>query len=124
MKYLTFREADTLEYYLESFDEIKEAVVYERTADAVVRFDCKRSRIIDIIKAFSFDSVQVPEQVFECSGREQSAQYYDRIVTSVILHYGKRLILPFELRKLWVIAKTLKYIWRGLKTVKNKKLPP
>ncbi|MCR5683877.1 MAG: heavy metal translocating P-type ATPase, partial [Lachnospiraceae bacterium] len=122
MKYLTFHEADTLEYYLKSFDEIKEAVVYERTADAVVRFDCDRSKVIDIIKGFSFDSVQVPEQVFECSGREQSAKYYDRIVTSVILHYGTKFILPFDLRRIWTVAKTAKYIWRGLKTLRNRKL--
>ena len=122
MKRMSFREADTFEYYLGTFPEIRETKVYERTADAVIVFDCDRARAIEIVKGFSFDTVQVPEKVFECSGRELSAQYYDRLVTSVLLHYGKRLILPFDLRRLWVIAKTVKYVWRGLKTLKNKKL--
>lgn len=45
MKRMTFREADTFEYYLKSFDEIKEVRVYERTADAAVVYDCDRSKI-------------------------------------------------------------------------------
>ncbi|MCR5429188.1 MAG: heavy metal translocating P-type ATPase [Lachnospiraceae bacterium] len=122
MKRMSFREADTFEYYLGTFPEVRETKVYERTADAVIVFDCDRARAIEIVKGFSFDTVQVPEKVFECSGRELAAQYYDRLVTSVLLHYGKRLIIPFDLRRLWVIAKTAKYVWRGLKTLKNKKL--
>ena len=122
MKSFSFREADTLEYYLKESNGINEVKVYERTADAVVRYNCDRSAAIDIIKGFSFDKAQVPERVFEYSGRELSARYYDKIVTSVILHYGKRLILPMTLRILWVILKDIKYVWRGLKTLKNKKL--
>lgn len=122
MKSFSFHEADTLEYYLKESNGINEVKVYERTADAVVRYSCDRSEAIDIIKGFSFDKAQVPERVFEYSGRELSARYYDKIVTSVILHYGKRLILPMSLRILWVILKDIKYVWRGLKTLKNKKL--
>ncbi len=122
MKRMTFREADTLEYYLLGFDEISGAKVYERTADAVITFECGRERVTEILKGFSFDTVQVPEKVFECSGRELSAQYYDKLVTSVILHFGKRLVIPYDLRKIWVLIKTVKYVWRGLKTLKNKRL--
>ncbi|MCR5719901.1 MAG: heavy metal translocating P-type ATPase [Lachnospiraceae bacterium] len=120
MKRMTFREADIFEYYLKSFSEIREAKVYERTADAVIVFDCDRMRIIDYVKEFSFETVSVPENVFETSGREVSAYYYDRLVTTVILHYGKRLILPLDIRRLWVMLKTVKYAWRGIKTLKNR----
>ncbi|MCR4960950.1 MAG: heavy metal translocating P-type ATPase [Lachnospiraceae bacterium] len=122
MERMTFREADSLEYYLKTFPEIKEVKVYERTADAVINYICDRERVIEILKAFSFDKILVPERVFETSGRELSARYYDKIVTSVILHYGKRLVLPIDIRRIWVIAKTFKYAWRGLRTLKNKKL--
>ena len=122
MKRMTFREADTFEYYLKSVSGIREVKVYERTADAVIVFDCDRTHIINSIKGFSFENTAVPEKVFETSGRELSAQYYDRLVTTVILHYFKRLILPYDIRKLWVIIKTVKYAWRGIKTLKKKKL--
>lgn len=122
MKRLSFKEADTLEYYLKTHDEVREARVYERTADAVVFFTCDRSRIMEIIGAFSFDDIQVPERVFESSGRELSAKYYDKIVTTVILHYAKRIILPISIRRVFDIVKTFGYIIRGLKTLKNRRL--
>ena len=82
MKSFSFREADTLEYYLKESNGINEVKVYERTADAVVRYSCDRSEAIDIIKGFSFDKAQVPERVFEYSGRELSARYDIKITAS------------------------------------------
>ena len=122
MKRMSFRQADTVEYYLSGFDCIDKVKVYERTADVALVYRCSREQIIDILKSFSFAKANVPEKVFETSGRELSAKYYDKIVTTVILHYGKRLILPLRIRELWVMLKSVKYIFRGLKTLKNKKL--
>ncbi|MCR5094809.1 MAG: heavy metal translocating P-type ATPase [Lachnospiraceae bacterium] len=122
MKRMSFREADTLEYYLKSFDEVRDVRVYERTADAAIVYDCDRSEILDILKHFSFEDVTVPERVFECSGRELSARYYDRIATAVILHCGKQIILPFSIRRILDTLRTVKYIWRGVKTLRNRHL--
>ena len=36
MKRLTFREADILDHYLQGFPEIREVIVYERTADVAI----------------------------------------------------------------------------------------
>ena len=63
MDHLSFREADTLEYYLRSFEEVTEVRVYERTADAVIFFDCDRLRITEIVSAFFFYDVQDPGNV-------------------------------------------------------------
>ena len=122
MKYFSFREADTLEYYLKGFEEIREVKVYERTADAVIRFRCGRTKILGILKNFSFEKVAVPERVLECSGRELSAAYYDKVVSTVLLHYGKRLILPFPVRRVLDTIKAVKYLWRGVKTIRNRRL--
>lgn len=122
MDRMTFRQADTLEYYLKGFEEISEVKVYERTADAVVRYDCDRQRIIDILRDFSFENVNVPEIYFEMSGRELAAEYFDRIVTSIVLHYGKRIVLPFSIRRVWVFIKNIRFAWRGLKTIKTRRL--
>ncbi len=122
MKKMSFREADTLEYYLRNFEEIREVKVYERTADAVIFFDRDRSRIISILKGFSFENVHVPEKVFESSGREISAKYYERLVTTVFLHYVKKLVLPCDIRRVLAMLKSIKYVWRGLKTIKNRHL--
>ncbi|MCR4695997.1 MAG: heavy metal translocating P-type ATPase, partial [Lachnospiraceae bacterium] len=120
MKRMTFKEADSFEYYLNSYDGIKKVKVYERTADAVVFYNCTRREIIDYIRKFSFKTLQVPEKVFECSSRELEAKNSEKIITDIVLHYGKRLFLPLFVRRVWVIIKMLFYILRGLKTLKNK----
>ena len=118
-KRMTFREADILDFYLQGFEEIKETKVYERTADAVIVFDCDRNRALAILSGFSFDDAQVPESVLETSSRELSAKYRDRIVTDIIIHYAKRFILPTPIRRIWERVKAVKYIIRGLKTLAN-----
>ncbi|MCR5330032.1 MAG: heavy metal translocating P-type ATPase, partial [Lachnospiraceae bacterium] len=122
MRRMTFREADTLEYYLLGFGEIREVTVYERTADVVIVYDCVRERVLEIIKKYSPENINVPETVFESSGREASAKYKEKIVTSIILHYGQKLLLPAPVRMVLTAAKNVKYILRGLKTLKNRKL--
>ena len=122
MKRMTFKEADSFEYYLNCYDGIKKVKVYERTADAVVFYNCSRREIIDYVRKFSFKKLQVPEKVFECSSRELEAKYSEKIITDIVLHYGKRLILPLCVRRVWVIVKMLFYLLRGLKTLKNKRL--
>lgn len=122
MRRMTFREADTLDYYLKGFCAVKEVRVYERTADAAIVYEGARQDIIKILKDFSFEGTDVPERVLEGSGRELSAKYYDRIVTSIILHYGKRILLPVSIRWIWESIKTIKYIYRGLKTLRNRRL--
>ncbi len=122
MRRMTFREADTLDYYLQSFPEVLKAQVHERTADAVIFYEGDRARILEILKGFSFESTNVPERVFESSGREASAAYSDRIVGSILMHYGKSLLLPFRVRLVWDGIKAVKYILRGLKTIGNRRL--
>ncbi|MBR0435443.1 MAG: heavy metal translocating P-type ATPase [Lachnospiraceae bacterium] len=122
MPRMTFKEADILDYYLKSFDNVREATVYERTADAVIVYTGKRDEIVELLHKFSFESVNLPESISENSGRELSAMYYDRIVTSVILHYVKKLVIPVDIRKIFTVARAFKYVIRGLKTLKNKRL--
>lgn len=122
MKRLSFREADALEYYLNGFPEISSVRICERTADVAVKFSCDRERTLAIIRSFSFDEVQVPEHVLESSSREISAKYRDRLLTSVMMHYGKRLFLPTVVQDAWATMKTVKYIFRGLQSIKGWKL--
>ncbi len=117
MNRMSFREADTLDYYLEGFPEIAERKIYERTADLTIVYTCTRERAIEILRQFSFDRVDVPESVFETSGREVSAKYREKILSTTVLHYGNRLFLPPAIRNILTIAKSLKFVWRGLRTI-------
>ncbi len=118
----SFREADTLQYYLQSFPCIKKAEVYERTADAVVCFSGNRDEIIKILGDYDPERCDVPESFYESSSRELNATYFERIVVSIVWHYGKRLFLPMPLRIVLTCLNAVRYLWRGLKTVRSKKL--
>jgi heavy metal translocating P-type ATPase len=121
-KRLSFKEADTLQYYLENTPGVTKAVVYERTADAVIRYTCDRKDILERIKCYSPKRVDVPESYFEASGRELNAKYYEKIVTTTILHYGNKMFMPAPIRVCWTGMKALSYIRRGLRTIPEKKL--
>ena len=103
----TFKEADTLQYYLLGFDGIKKAVVYERPADAVVNYSCKRSELLEIIRNYSPEQVNVPDSYFESSSRELNAKYYEKIVMRVVWHYGKTMFIPVPIRTVLTCAKAV-----------------
>ncbi len=119
---MSFHEADTLQYYLQEAPEITEAKVYERTADAVVRFCCAKERVIEVLRSFHYEDVDVPESFFDSSSREVNARYYEKIVNSVIFRYARMLFLPSVLQKAWVIIQAGKYIRRALRTIPHKRL--
>lgn len=121
-KTMTDREADTLRYYLENCEMILDAKVYERTQDAVIRFSGERERVIDVLRAFSYERVQVPDSVLELSGRKTNREYLDHLAGQVIVHYGKKLILPYSVRCVIAAVKSLKYIWKGLRSVLNRRI--
>ena len=118
----TIREADTLQFYLQGYDAVLKAVVYERTADAVINYSCDRDKIIGSIRDFKPENVTVPESYYEASSRELNAEYHEKIVMSVVWHYTKKLLVPHAVRTLLTCLKTLKYVWRGLKTIPERKL--
>ncbi len=122
MKRMSFEEADTLQYYLQGFSCVSSAKVYERTADATICFTGDRDEAIDIVRSFHFEDVKVPESVLEHSGRELSAKYYEDIVSRIVLHYGKKLLLPLPIKTACSVIKSARYMWRGLKTIPHRRL--
>ncbi|MCR4793005.1 MAG: heavy metal translocating P-type ATPase [Lachnospiraceae bacterium] len=121
-KNMSFKEADALEYYLHGFTQIKEVKVYERTSDVVIIYECTRSMVLDILKGYDPEQLSVPSTVYESSGREITAMYRERIVTTILVHYCKKLIIPVSIRRIWEQIKAVRYIYRGIRTLKNKRL--
>ena len=121
-KRFSYREADTLQYYLQGFECIEKAVVYERTADAVIRYAGDRDEIIRIIRGFEPDEAEVPESFFESSSRELNAKYYENIVFSTVWHFGKTFLLPSPVRTVLTCVKAARFVFRGAKTIPERKL--
>ena len=47
-KRLSYKEADLFQYYLEELPQVTKAVVYERTADAVICYQGERSTLLKL----------------------------------------------------------------------------
>ena len=67
---MTFEEADTLQYYLSTRENVVSAKVQRRTSGAVICYRGDREEIIELLKNFHYKEVKVPEAVFQSSGRK------------------------------------------------------
>ena len=116
-KRMTLQQADILQYYLEMQDGIDSARVQERTCDATICYHGSREEVLQIVKNFSYERVDVPEDYLKNSGREMNREYKDKLVNKVVLHYGTKLLMPFSVREAIAAVKSVKYLWNGLCTL-------
>lgn len=119
---MTCAQADTLCWFLGRQEYVTDAKVYERTADAVICYTGSREEVIAVLKGFSYENTDVPENVLSSSGRELNSSFREQLITRVILHYGSKLIIPYPIRKVWLTFKALRYIWKGLKCLVKRKI--
>ena len=121
-KRLTYKEADLFQYYLEELLQVTKAVVYERTADAVICYQGERSALLKKIAAYRCKDVKVPDGILEHSGRELNAQYQEKLVHKVLFHYGRKLFLPAPITAAYTSLCAVRYIWKGIKTLAKGKI--
>lgn len=119
---MSVTQADTLLYYLKSLESVTQATVYERTADACICFSGDRASVIQALRRFRYESVEVPEAVLTNSGRALNNEYKDKIASQIAWHYARKLFLPYPLRAAWTIWKSLHYLKAGLYSLAHRKL--
>lgn len=121
-KRLTLKQADILEYYLNSHGNVTSAKVYERTMDAVIEYSGDRDEIIRLLSKFSFENVTVPTEVIESSGREINREYQEKLIIKILKRYTGKLLIPLPVRNCISTVKSIKYIWNGAKTLAKGKI--
>lgn len=121
-KRMTFEEADTLQYYLDSQEMITSSKVQERTQDATICYTGEKSAVIALLRSFHYEKVDVPDVYRQNSGRETNREYWDKLVTKVVVHYGNKLFLPMPIRTVITGVKSVKYIYRGIHTLLQRKI--
>lgn len=119
---MTCAEADTLSWFLEKQENITDVKVYERTADALICYMGNREEIINLLKNFDFQKVNVPENVLSSSGRTLNQTYREKLTVRAVLHYGGKLLLPSPVRKVWLTFKAMGYILKGLRCLQRGKI--
>lgn len=123
-KPMSLKDADILQYYLQSQPSVCAAKVYERTQDAAICYTGSREDLLKFLQRFSFScaSASVPDQVWQNSGRQVSREYGDKIVWKVVLRITNKLFLPLVLRRLMVCGRSARYIWRGARTLCRRRM--
>ena len=119
---MTFAEADILQYYLQTAVMVKNAKVYEKTADAVIEYTGDRAQVITLMRNFHYDDVEVPNGLIENSGREMNAEYKEKMILKVLMHYTGKIVLPYPVRAGLVAVRSLKYIKHGVQTLWQRKI--
>ena len=124
---MSCEQADILLYYLENIEGVESAKVYERTADAVVRYAADkdgfvRQNIVKEVQKFVYDKVEVPDGLIENSGRELNREFQEKLIGQITAHYARKFLLPAPFRAVYTGIKSLGYIWKGLQTLAQRKL--
>ena len=114
---MSYAQADTLLYFLHSRKEVTFAKVYDRTCDAVISYVGDRQTIIELLRGFHYEDVEVPEGLIENSGRELNNTYQEKLIGKIVFHYARRWILPYPIRICLTSIQSVKYLWKGLITL-------
>ena len=119
---MSYKQADTIQYYFEQQDSITSCKVYDRTGDVVLCYMAGREEILKMLQTFAYGMVQVPETYLENSTRQLNQYYKEKLINKVILHYGYKTFLPSCLKMGLVIYNAGRYIAKGLKVLAKGKI--
>ena len=126
-KQMTCEQADILLYYLENMEGVESVKVYDRTADAVVCYKVDadglvRKNIIKGIQKFVYEKVEVPDGIIENSGRNLNREFQEKMIGQIMAHYARKILLPAPFRAVYTGVKSIGYIWKGIRTLAQRKL--
>lgn len=119
---MTCEQADTLQYYLSNQEFTTSVKVKERTQDVIICYSGDRNAVINTLKRFSYETTEVPDDFLENSGRKLNDQYWQKLVGKLILRIGNKLLVPYQIRALIAMVKSVKYISKGMRTLAKGKL--
>ncbi len=119
---MTYEQADTLLYFLQTQKGISYAKVFDRTADAIVEYDGNRQNLIHLLQTFHYEDVQVVNGLIENSGRALNNEYQENIVNHILYYFARKWFLPYPLRYAYTIYKAAGYVYEGLQSLRQRKL--
>lgn len=107
---MSFDQADTLQYFLETQPGVTKAIVYEQTQDAVIEYDGELKELMEALKSFHYEDVQLPDSVRSSSGRALNVEYKEKLIGHVAKRLFTKYMLPLPIRNVYTIWKAFRYI--------------
>lgn len=121
-KRMTNAQADILTFYLQNIPGVRDAKVYENTADAVVLYGGNREELLEEIRRFQYENVKVPEGLIENSGRELNSIYKEKLVKKVLFRIFRKTFIPQPVRAAYATVLAVKYLAKGARSLEQGKL--
>ncbi|MFV0363930.1 MAG: heavy metal translocating P-type ATPase [Suipraeoptans sp.] len=121
-KDMSYEEADTLHFYLQSLLNVTNVKVYERTGDAVIYYNGDKEYVLQSLKEYGHVDVDIPPGILEYSGRALNSEYQDKMIAKLLLRGLGVLFVPMQIRTVWTIFKSAGYILKGVRSLAKKKL--
>ena len=116
--YMTFAEADQLQYYLQSQPGVSRAKVSERTADATVYYRGNQANRESVIRALSeFDYETCKVSVPDHTGRAIQHEYENRMFWHIAGRFITSFFLPLPVRSVVNVIKAVPFIVRGVRSL-------
>ena len=119
---MSIRQADLLQYYLTTLPQVKAAKVYERTCDAVVRYEGDRKRLLEGIQKFSYADEKLMELAPKHTGRALNREYKEKLIRKVLVKALTKTFFPSPLNALYTAVQAVPYLWKGIRCLANGKL--
>ncbi len=114
-KEMSIRQADLLQYYLCALPGVKDAKVYERTADAVVVFEGGRGEILNGVRKFSYENERLQELVPKNSGRALNREYKEKLIQKVAVRAVIKALFPLPFRAVYTVYHGIRYLIKGIR---------
>ena len=119
---MSFDQADTLQYFLETQPGVTKATVYEQTQDAVIEYDGELKELMEALKSFHYEDVQLPDSVRSSSGRALNVEYKEKLIGHVAKRLFTKYMLPLPIRNVYTIWKAFHYVKEGVVCLSRGKL--
>lgn len=104
-------QADLLLYYIQNLEQVIDAKVYGNTADAVIVYQEERAKVLEAMRQFRCENVDVPEGALDHAGRELNTLYREKLVNKVLFRVCGKMFVPMPIRSAYITIKSVKYIW-------------
>ena len=107
-------EADVLATMLAEHASVKNAKVYERTADITVEYTGKRGDMLSFLQSIPLSHVKQEAEEQKNSPRALNAVYQEKLTFRVLRRFLSKMFLPMAVRTVITMIKSIRYLWEGI----------
>ena len=122
VKRMSLEQADLLEAWLRAQPDVRQVSVHERTFCVTVGYKRDRAALLRTLAAFSYEKAAQELHPLLHSSRAMNRAYKEKLVSLVVRHYAKRLLLPMPLRRALSVVHAAPRILCALRELSKRRL--